>query len=201
MAKRAKVISISNTAFFNTSSSIPSIEEDDKVDEDGNAIMIKLLRVMNSIHGEPRAQFEYLMDTISSWDDTIEELESHIEDGRRRFNLLKQELTNEKHNSFTLSQQIETCELDKAKDLDSIDRALEMSQVLDASKKELEFAHASLTKDLEHLDNAHKLLKNELTKLEENYDQLWATHEKFLGSSSAPINVYNIACAYNSLDM
>ena len=73
-----------------------------------------------------------------------------------------------------------------------------MSQELDASKKELEAAHASLNKDFEHLDNANKLIKCELSSLREKYDQLRATNEKTLGTPSAPICVENIACASNS---
>jgi hypothetical protein len=62
-----------------------------------------------------------------------------------------QELSNEKNTSSMLSQQIETYEKDKVKHLDTLDRSLIISQELDVSKKELEAAHASLTKDLEHL--------------------------------------------------
>ena len=65
------------------------------------------------------------------------------DDGLRRFNLLKQELTDKK-NYFLLTQQMETYKLDKVKDLDTIDKALEMSQELVASKKALDVAHASL---------------------------------------------------------
>src|SRR5664279_1799177 len=143
------------------------------------------------------------MDTIVENKETIKDLKSLVNEGKLRFNLLKQDLTNEKHNSFTLSQQIETHEIDKVKHLESIDRALEMSQALHASKKELEVAHASLTKDLEHLENARKLLKDELNNLEEKHDQLRATQEKSIDLSSAPIVVenakyFNDACATKS---
>ena len=74
MAKGAKVNleSIPNPPIFNANSPIPSSKVDDD-DEDVNARMIKLHRVMISLHGEARAQFDYLMDTISSKDDIIEE--------------------------------------------------------------------------------------------------------------------------------
>ena len=130
-----------------------------------------------SLHGEARAKFDFLMETIASRDETIEGLESHVENEKRRFNLLKQELSDEKNTSFLFKQQIETFELDKVKNMDTLDRALLMSQELDASKKELEVAHASLTKGLEHLEKANKLAKDELMKLRENHDQLWATYE------------------------
>ena len=125
-------------------------------------------------------------------------MKSQVEDGRRRFNLLKQELTEEKNTSFLLTQQIETFQLDRVKDMDTLDRSLVVSQELDASNKELEVAHASLTKECDHLENANKLIKGELTKLREKYDQLRATYDKTLGTSSVPICVENIACASNS---
>ena len=82
--------------------------------------------------------------------------------------------------------------------MDTLDRSLLLSQELDASKKELEVAHASLTKDLEHLENANKLVKIELVKLGENHDQLRATYEKALETMKDPIIVEDITCASNS---
>src|SRR3954470_8033297 len=46
-----------------------------------------------------------------------------------------------------LKQLIETLVLDRVKDLETIERAQLMAQELDASKKELEVAYASLNKD------------------------------------------------------
>ena len=57
-----------------------------------------------------------------------------------------------------------------------------------------------LSKDFEHLENAHKLIKDEFMKLEEKYDQLRASYDKSLGSSSAPIIVENIASTSNPLN-
>ena len=91
MAMGAKVISSS------TSSS--AIDNDD-MDED--ALLAKLHKVMCSLRGEARAQFEYLMDTVAQRNETIDELNTHIEDGMRRYNLLKQELSEEKNTSFML---------------------------------------------------------------------------------------------------
>src|SRR3954465_16056899 len=98
-----------------------------------------------------------------------------------------------------LKQQIETFELDKVKDLDTIERAQLMAQELDASKKELEFAHGSLNKDLAHLEKANKLVKDELKKLGENHDLLQATYKKVLGSLSDPISVENSASSSSSI--
>ena len=138
------------------------------------------------------------MDSLNERDESTEELESHIEDEKRRFSLLRQELKNERCITQGLKQQIVTFELDKVKDLETLERAHLMAQELDASKKELEVAHASLTKDLDHIEKANKLVKYELKKLGENHDLLQATYKKALGSLSDPIIVENIACAYNS---
>ena len=73
-----------------------------------------------------------------------------------------------------------------------------MAQELDASKKELEVAHASLTRDLDHLERANKLVKDELKKLGENHDLLQETYEKALGSMKDPIVVEKLACSSTS---
>jgi hypothetical protein len=80
--------------------------------------------------------------------------------------------------------------------MDIIDKTLLMAQELDASRKELEVSHASLTKDLEHLERANKLVKDELNRLSKKYEK--PMHEEVQGSSSAPIIVENIACGTNS---
>ncbi|KAK1666148.1 hypothetical protein QYE76_054307 [Lolium multiflorum] len=72
-----------------------------------------------------------------------------------------------------------------------------MAQELDASKKELEVAHASLTKDLDHLEKANKLVKDELKKLGENHDLLQDTYKKALGSLNDPI-AKNVASSSTS---
>jgi hypothetical protein len=96
-------------------------------------------------------------------------------------------------------------ELDKAKTLYNLDEALKLSQELDASKKELEVVHANLSKDFEHLEKNHSLLKGKLTTLRTTYDQLHASHMKTLGTPISPIivdlNAYasNILCDQASL--
>jgi hypothetical protein len=186
MAKEAKVIL----------SSQPSCPINDDMDEE--TILATLYKTMCSLRGDARAHFEYLMDTIAQRNESLEEARSHVEDRERRFNLLAQELTEEKNTSLFLSQQIETYQLDKTKDLDTMDKTLLMAQELDASKKELEVAHASLTKDLEHLKRANKLVKDELNRLSKKYEELQAIHNEVQGSSSMPIIFENIACVTNS---
>ena len=143
------------------------------------------------LRGDAVVKLDFLMDSLNERDESIEELESHIENEKRRFNLLRQELKDERCITNGLKQQMETFELDKVENLDILDKAHLMAQELDASKKELEVAHASFTKDLEHLEKANKLTKDELKKLGENHELLQATHEKALGSLKEPIVVEN----------
>ena len=125
------------------------LDDDETVDQDEHAILKGLFKVRCTLRGDALVKFDFLMDSLNERDESIEELESHVEDEKRRFNLLKQELKNERCISQGLKQQIETFELDKFKDLETIERTQLMAQELDASKKELEVAHASLTKDLD----------------------------------------------------
>ncbi|KAK1614490.1 hypothetical protein QYE76_020007, partial [Lolium multiflorum] len=144
-----------------------------------------------TLHGEALVKFDFLMDSLKEKDESIEELEYHLNEKERRFNLLRQELKTERCISQGLKQQIETYELDKVKDLETIDRAQSLTQVLHASKEELEVAHASLTRDLDHLERANKLVKDELKKLGENHDLLQETYTKALESMKDPItNAY-----------
>ncbi|KAK1668189.1 hypothetical protein QYE76_056348 [Lolium multiflorum] len=73
-----------------------------------------------------------------------------------------------------------------------------LTQELDTSKKELEVAHASLTRDLDHLERANKLVKDELKKLGENHDILQETYKKALGSMNDPIVVEKVASSSTS---
>ncbi|KAK1605593.1 hypothetical protein QYE76_029266 [Lolium multiflorum] len=69
---------------------------------------------------------------------------------------------------------------------------------LDASKKELEVAHASLTRDLDHLERANQLAKDELKKHGENHDLLQETYKKALGSMNDPIIAKDVASSSTS---
>jgi chromosome segregation ATPase len=73
--------------------------------------------------------------------------------------------------------------------MDTMDKTLLTAQELDTSKKELVVAHASLTRDLEHLERANKLVKDELNRLSKKYEELQAIHDEVHGSSSVPIIV------------
>ncbi|KAK1699138.1 hypothetical protein QYE76_015835 [Lolium multiflorum] len=82
---------------------------------------------------------------------------------------------------------------DKVKDLKTIERAQSLTQELNASKEELEVAHASLTRDLDHLERANKLVKDELKKLGKNHDLLQETYSKALESMNDSIVDKNVA--------
>ncbi|KAK1627831.1 hypothetical protein QYE76_002146 [Lolium multiflorum] len=69
---------------------------------------------------------------------------------------------------------------------------------LNASKEELEVAHASLTRDLDHLERANKLVKDELKKLGENHDLLQETYTKALESMNDPIIDKDVASSSTS---
>ncbi|KAK1670539.1 hypothetical protein QYE76_058698 [Lolium multiflorum] len=180
MAREAKVME--------SPPSLSSILDDDNTDNlDEDDVLKGLFKVRCTLRGDALVKFDFLMDSLNQRDESIEELESHIENEKRRFNLLRQELKNERCISQGLKQLVETFELDKAKDLETIERAQLMAQELEDSKKELEVAHASLTKDLNHLEKANKLVKDELKKLGENHDLLQDTYKKALGSLSDPL--------------
>ena len=171
MARETKVI--------HSPPSLTSILDDDEtIDQDELAMLKDFFKFKCTLRGDALVKFDFLMDSVNEKNESIEELESHLEDEKLRFNLLKQELKNERCISQGLMQQIETFKLDKVKDLETIERAQLMAQELDASKKELEVAHASLTKDLDHLEKANKLTKDELKKLGENHDLLQATYKE-----------------------
>ncbi|KAK1695204.1 hypothetical protein QYE76_011901 [Lolium multiflorum] len=87
---------------------------------------------------------------------------------------------------------------DKVKDLETIERAQSLTQELNASKEELEVAHASLTRDLDHLERANKLVKDELKKLGENHDLLQETYSKALESMNDPIIDKDVASSSTS---
>ena len=82
--------------------------------------------------------------------------------------------------------------------MDTLDKSLIIAQELDAAKKELEVAHASLTKDLEHLEGTSKLVKCELLKLREDHDQLQVAHNEVLGTINDSIIVDDIVGTSNS---
>ncbi|KAK1611593.1 hypothetical protein QYE76_035266, partial [Lolium multiflorum] len=178
--------------------SLSSVLDDENENQDELIVLKELYDVRCTLRGEALVKFDFLMDSLKEKDESIEELEYHLNEKERRFNLLRQELKTERCISQGLKQQIETYELDKVKDLETIDRAQLLTQELNASKEELEVAHASLTRDLDHLERANKLVKDELKKLGENHDLLQESYKKALGSMKDPIDVEKLACSSTS---
>ncbi|KAK1682100.1 hypothetical protein QYE76_042948 [Lolium multiflorum] len=178
--------------------SLSSVLDDETENQEEMALLKELYKVRCTLRGEALVKFDFLMDSLKEKDESIEELEYHLNEKERRFNLLRQELKTERCISQGLKQQIETFELDKVKDLETIERAQLLAQELDASKKELEVAHASLTRDLDHLERANKLVKDELKKLGENHDLLQETSKKALGAMNDPIVDKNVASSFTS---
>ncbi|KAK1598821.1 hypothetical protein QYE76_017052, partial [Lolium multiflorum] len=175
--------------------SLSSVLDDENENQDELIVLKELYDVRCTLRGEALVKFDFLMDSLKEKDESIEELEYQLNEKERRFNLLRQELKTERCISQGLKQQIETYELDKVKDLETIDRAQLLTQELNASKEELEVAHASLTRDLDHLERANKLVKDELKKLGENHDLLQESYKKALGSMKDPIDVEKVACS------
>ncbi|KAK1669006.1 hypothetical protein QYE76_057165 [Lolium multiflorum] len=175
--------------------SLSSVLDDENENQDELIVLKELYDVRCTLRGEALVKFDFLMDSLKEKDESIEELEYQLNEKERRFNLLRQELKTERCISQGLKQQIETYELDKVKDLETIDRAQLLTQELNASKEELEVAHASLTRDLDHLERANKLVKDELKKLGENHDLLQESYKKALGSMKDPIDVEKLACS------
>ncbi|KAK1602959.1 hypothetical protein QYE76_027159, partial [Lolium multiflorum] len=169
--------------------SLSSVLDDENENQDELIVLKELYNVRCTLRGDALVKFDFLMDSLKEKDESIEELEYQLDEKERRFNLLRQELKTERCISQGLKQQIETYELDKVKDLETIDRAQSLTQVLHTSKEELEVAHASLTRDLDHLERANKLVKDELKKLGENHDLLQETYMKALESMKDPIVV------------
>ncbi|KAK1679320.1 hypothetical protein QYE76_040168 [Lolium multiflorum] len=173
--------------------SLSSVLDDEAENQEELTVLKELYNVRCTLRGEALVKFDFLMDSLKEKDESIEELEYHLNDKERRFNLLRQELKTERCISQGLKQQIETYELDKVKDLETIERAQSLTQELNASKEELEVAHASLTRDLDHLERANKLVKDELKKLGKNHDLLQETYSKALESMNDSIVDKNVA--------
>ena len=96
-----------------TSSNDESDDDENDNDEEYNALVNEMGFVYASLRGnkEARANVEHSMETINKYKETIVELESHVQNRRMRFNLLKQELRDEKHTNFLLTQKFESYEI------------------------------------------------------------------------------------------
>jgi len=95
-------------------------------------------------------------------------LNSLVNEEKRRFNLLKQELSDEKHTSASLSQSIKTYELEKAKSIN------------DACATNSTSCEASILKENVELRAQLELLTSNYRKLEESHEKLSGSHEDLL---------------------
>jgi hypothetical protein len=190
-----------NTIFSFSTPIMPHaiFHNDDDSDDEEEALLVNLHKFMSSLKGRALARFQFLMDTIVERNETIEELENLITEDKRRFQLLEQELTEEKIKNASLALYIETYELEHGKDLDKIEKTLVVIQELNASKNELDVVNSSLTKDIEILECTSKSIKVELVNLSEKNEQLRAHHLKALATPSALIVVDMNVCTTNSL--
>ena len=85
MARETKVI--------HSPPSLTSILDDDEtIDQDELAMLKDLFKFRCTLRGDALVKFVFLMDSVNEKNESIEELESHLEDEKLRFNLLKQEL-------------------------------------------------------------------------------------------------------------
>jgi hypothetical protein len=126
--------------------------------------------VYASLHGnnDARAKVEHLMETLFEHKEAIKELNSLVNEGKQRFNLLKQELSEEKHTNSSLSQSIKSCELANAKSIN------------DACATNSTSCEASILKDNVELRAQLELLTNNYKKLEESHEKLSGSHGDLL---------------------
>ena len=143
-------------------------ESDDDNDEEVDPIITGLYKVRCSLHGDALAKFDFLMETVASRDETVEGLESHIENEKRRFNLLKQELSDEKNTSFLLKQQNVSYELEKEKSIN------------DACATNSTSCEASTFKENVELRAQLELLTSNYRKLEESHEKLSSSHNDLI---------------------
>ena len=92
------------------------------------------------------------------------------------------------------------CEVQKNNELleYNISLAHQSLEDLRCSKENLEVSHRKLKEDFEHLDVDYKEVKGVLNKLSKSHEELRATHEKSLVSTSFSHNV-NDACTTNPI--
>src|SRR4051812_48936154 len=118
------------------------------------------------------------MDTITKQMGTIEELDFQLDDGSQRFNILKQDLAEEKHTNCLLTQKIESYELEKE------------NSINDSCATNYTYCEASILKENVEIMAQLELLTSKYRKLEES-------HEKFSGSHNDLLISYDglkLAC-------
>jgi hypothetical protein len=149
-------------------------ESDDDVDDDNEAFLHELGIVYASLRGnnDARAKVEHLMETLFEHKKTIKELNSLVNEGKLRFNLLKQDLSEENHTNSSLSQSIKSYELTNAKSIN------------DSCATNSTFCEASILKE-------NVELRAQLELLTSNYKKLDESHEKLLGSHGDLLISYN----------
>ncbi|KAK1617346.1 hypothetical protein QYE76_022863, partial [Lolium multiflorum] len=123
--------------------SLSSVLDNEAENQDELTVLKELYNVRCTLRGEALVKFDFLMDSLKEKDESIEELEYHLNDKERRFNLLRQELKTER--------------------------------------------------DLDHLERANKLVKDELKKLGKNHDLLQESYSKALESMNDSIVDKNVA--------
>jgi hypothetical protein len=167
MARESKV---SPTLTTNTSSNDDDNDDDNDNDNEYNNLLRDMGLVCASLCGnkEARASLEHSMETMNGYKETIGELESYIENSRMRFNLLKQELSDEKRNAFLHTQKIESYEVEKEKYINY------------ACATNSTFCEASTLKDIVELKAHLELLTSKFRELEESYEKLSSSHKSTL---------------------
>jgi hypothetical protein len=145
-------------------------DEGDDDDDDNEAFLHELGIVYASLRGNDnaRAKIEHLMETLFGHKHTIKELNSLVNEGKRRFNLLKQEISEDKHTNSFLSQFIKSCEIANAK------------SIYDACATNFTSYEASILKENVELRAQLELLTSNYKKLEESHEKLSGSHGDLL---------------------
>ncbi|KAK1620146.1 hypothetical protein QYE76_025663 [Lolium multiflorum] len=135
----------------------PNTSSNDESDDDDVAMLKELFDVRCTLRGDALVKFDYLMDTLKEKDESIEELEYHMNDEKRRFNLLRQELKNERELEES-HKKLSGSHDDLLISYDGLKLALEAS--ITKEVKELKAQVLSLKKDLEkrHEGKSDKML-------------------------------------------
>jgi hypothetical protein len=146
----------------------PYDESDD--DDVNEAFLHEMGIVYASLLGnnDAHAKVEHLMESLFEHKETIKALNSLVNEGKRRFNLLKQELSEEKHTNSCLFQSIKPYELTNAKSIN------------DACATNSTSCEASILKENVELRAQLELLTSNYKKLEESHEKLSGSHGDLL---------------------
>ena len=170
MARGSKVSPTLDPNISSKDNSNDNDDSDDDIDEDTSALLLELTFLCTSLRGNNKAVtcLKHVMDTITKQTGTIEELDFQLDDGSRRFNLLKQELAEEKHTNCLLTQKIESYELEKE------------NSINDACATNSTSCEASTLKENVELRAQLELLTSKYRKLEESHEKLSGSHNDLL---------------------